>query len=207
MEYPDIAQKIIERKILDDALRQKLIDNHQLGDGYNAEMEKLHIENAWFLNEIIDNIGYPTIHKVGEKANHAAWIIIQHAISLPNFMRKCAQLLEIELPNHKEEWKHFAYLTDRIAVFEGKAQLYGCCFDWDENGLLSASLLDDVFLVNQRRKSIGLNSIEEQTEIIRNRALTENHFPPKNLDQRKKEYDDWRTKVGWIPKKIRNIDR
>jgi len=46
------------------------------------------------LNDIIEKIGYPTVEKVGEEASEAAWLIIEHSIGQPNFMRKCAELLE-----------------------------------------------------------------------------------------------------------------
>jgi hypothetical protein len=46
------------------------------------------------LNKIIDEIGYPTIEKVGKEASEAAWLVIQHAIGQPHFMKKCVKLLK-----------------------------------------------------------------------------------------------------------------
>ena len=88
-------------------------------------------------------------------------------------------------------------MTDRIAVFENKPQLYGTQFDWDEKGELSPNLIDDLKKVNQRRKSIGLNSIEEQTKIIRKQAKNNNQSPPTNFKQRKQEIEEWKKTVGW----------
>jgi len=198
MDYKDIAEKIIELKNADLKLRNKLIQNGQLGEGYNEEMKQLHNSNAAVLNEIIDSIGYPTIDKVGEAANEAAWLVIQHSIEQPDFMRKCAKLLENSSGKHQASTRNLAYLTDRIAVFEGKPQLYGTQFDWNENGELSPNLFDDLIKVNQRRKSIGLNTLEEQTAIIRQQAIKENESPPTDFDKRKAEMDEWRKKVAWI---------
>lgn len=86
---------------------------------------------------------------------------------------------------NKADPKNLAYLTDRIAVFESKPQLYGTQFDWDENGNLSPNLFDDLIKVNERRKSIGLNTLEEQTEIIRIQAKNENQSPPTDIEKRK----------------------
>ena len=87
---------------------------------------------------------------------------------------------------------------DRIAVLEGRKQLCGTQFDWDQAGELSPQTFDDLHQVNQRRKSLGLNSFEEQTHIMRSRAAKENQSPPENLEQRKQEMDTWMEKVGWI---------
>jgi hypothetical protein len=198
MDYKSIAEKIIDLKNADLELRDKLIQNKQLGEGYSEEMEKLHGSNAKILNEIIDRIGYPTIDKVGKEASEASWLIIQHSIGHPNFMRKCVELLENAVGENKANPINLAYLTDRIAVCEGKPQLYGTQYDWDDNRELNPNLYDDLAKVNQRRQSIGLNSVEEQTAIMRRQAINENQSPPADPEKRKKEIDEWRRKTGWI---------
>ena len=193
-----IANKIIELRNADLQLRKKLVDAGQLGEGYNKEMEELHINNARKLNEIIDTTGYPTINKVGKEASKACWLIIQHSISSPAFMKKCVQLLATAVSEEKASPKDLAYLTDRIAVFEEKPQLYGTQFDWDENGELSPNPFDDLTKVNQRRKVLGLNTLEEQREKIREQARNENHQPPPDFEKRQQEMKRWKRKVGWI---------
>lgn len=197
MDYKSIAENIIELKNADLALREKLIRSGQLSNGYNEEMKELHNRNAKKLSDIIDKIGYPTIDKVGKEANEATWLIIQHSIGQPEFMNKCAKLLEKAISENKADPKSLAYLTDRIAVFEGNLQLYGTNFDWDEYGKLSPNHFDDLIKVNERRKSIGLNTLEEQTEIIRRQAVNENQSPPKDYEKRKQEFEDWKRNVGW----------
>ena len=198
MDYKGIAERIIKRKNADLKLRNRLIQDGRLGKGYDEEMERLHNTNAEILNEIIDTMGYPTIDKVGKEASEAAWVIIQHSIGQPNFMKKCLKLLENAVTENKANPKHLAALSDRIASFEGKPQLYGTSFDWDKNGELSPKLYDDLAKVNERRKSIGLNTMEEQIQIMRMRVKSENQLPPIDFDKRKRKYDEWRKKVGWI---------
>jgi hypothetical protein len=197
MNYKHIAEQIIELKRADLELRDRLVRNRQLSEGYNEEMKELHNRNATALNEIIDAIGYPTIDKVGKEASEAAWLVIQHSIGRPDFMKKCAALLEKAVAEKKTDPLNFAYLTDRIAVHEGKPQLYGTQFDWDKNGELSAQPFDDVAQVNQRRKEVGLNTIEEQTEIIRLQPKSEHQSPPPDCEKRKREIEEWRKAVGW----------
>lgn len=198
MKYKNIAQEIMELQNADFKLRDKLIQNGELFNGYNAEMEALHNRNAQILNEIIGKIGYPTIEKVGEAANEAAWLVIQHSIGQPEFMRKCAVLLEKAVAENQANPQQLAYLSDRIAVFEGRLQLYGTQFDWDENGEMSPNRFDNAERVNQRRKSVGLNSLEEQIKIIRKQIAAENQKPPADLKERNKQAQEWRKKVGWI---------
>ena len=197
MDYKSIADKLIEMQNADLACREKLVQNGQLGEGYNEEMKELHEKNAKILNNILDTIGYPTIDKVGIKANEAAWLIIQHSISQPALMKKCAALLKSAVRENKASPQNLAYLTDRIAVFEEKLQLYGTQFDWDENGNLSPNPYDNLNKVNERRKSIGLNTLEEQTELIRIRAKNENQSPPKDVEKRKQEIEQWKKHDGW----------
>ena len=197
MKYKSVAERIIELINTDLELRNRLIQNRQLGKGYNEEMEKMHNRNAYILNEIIDIIGYPTIEKVGKEANEATWLIIQHSIGQPDLMKKCKKLLEGIVSENKAARRYLAYLTDRIAAFEGKLQLYGTQFDWDKNGELSPNPFDDLTKVNQRRKSIGLNTLEEQTEIIRRQVKNENQSPPTDFEKRGKEIEQWKKKVGW----------
>ncbi len=198
MKYKIIAEKIIALKDADLKLRDQLIQSGELWKGYHKEMEQLHNKNAGLLEEVISKIGYPTIDKVGKEANEAAWLVIQHSIGQPDFMKKCLKLLEKAVNENKANPKNLAYLSDRIAVLEDQPQTYGTQFDWDKNGELSPKPFDDLSKVNQRRKSIGLNSLDEQTETIRKRAKSENETPPADFENRKKEMNEWRKAVGWI---------
>jgi hypothetical protein len=197
MDYKSIAEKIIDLKNADLALRDKLIQNGQLGNGYNKEMESLHNRNAKILNEIMGTIGYPTIDNIGKEATEAAWLVIQHSIGQPKFMKKCVEFLQSAVNENKADPKNLAYLTDRIAGFEGKPQLYGTQFDWDENGKLSPNRFDELTKVNERRKSIGLNTLEEQTEIIRRQAQNESQSSPIDFEKRKQDFEEWKRNVGW----------
>jgi hypothetical protein len=196
--YKQIAKTIIDLKNADQALRQKLILEGELGSGYNIKMAQLHHENADILEQVIDRIGYPTIEKVGAQASEAAWLVIQHSIGKPDFMRKCAALLKEAVEQGKAEMRDLAYLTDRIAVLENKPQIYGTQFDWDENGILNPNKLDAYEMVNRRRTSVGLNTIEEQTLLMRLQVQNENQKPPKDIKARKKEMIHWQKMVGWL---------
>lgn len=197
MNLEEVATKIIGLKNADLEFREKLILRKQLDQRYNQEMANLHNRNAEILNEIIDKIGYPTIDKVGKEASEAAWLVIQHSIGRPYFMKKSVELLKVAVNENKANPISLAYLTDRIAVFEGKPQLYGTQFDWDANGEMNPNQFDNIAKVNQRRKKLGLNTLEKQTEIMKERVKNENQRPPKDIEERIRGYNEWRKSVGW----------
>ena len=196
-KYKDIAEKIIAMKNADLAIRDKLVKSGLLSKGYNHEMKEMHNKNSLELNKIIDDIGYPTIDKVGKEASEASWLVIQHAIGQPAFMKKCLLLLERAVNECKADPIDLAHLKDRILVFQDRPQYYGTQYDWDENGELSPNIMDDAVKVDERRKSIGLNSIEEQTKVIRNHAKLEKQTPPEDFEKRKQEIEAWKIEVGW----------
>lgn len=103
-------------------------------------------------------------------------------------------MLEDEVKENRADPISLAYLADRIAVFENRPQQYGTQFDWDESGQLSPNRMDSLEKANERRKAIGLNSIEEQTALMRQRAHGENQTPPADFEARKKK---------WKPGKLR----
>ena len=196
-ELHNIPRMILTLRESDDKLRTELIKNGTISNGYHPEMEALHNQNATELNRIIDKIGYPTPDKVGADASQAAWVIIQHSISQPDFMRKCARLLQEEVEKGRGNEVSLAYLTDRISVFEGNPQKFGTQFDWDPHGEMSPNSVDDIERVNERRKRLGLNSLEDQTRMMRQTVFDENQQPPTDFEARRSAYDAWRRSVGW----------
>jgi len=189
------SDAIIRLKEKDLKFRIHLLQENLLTEDYHAEMEKIHIDNARKLKHIIKEIGFPTVQKVGQEAYDAAWLIIQHAISLPVFMKSCLTLMKKEKKDINPI--HIAYLEDRIHFFEHKPQLYGTQFDWDENGVLNPAPFDDLDKVNERRKKLQLNTLEQQTSHLRNEAKIEKENPPSDWEQKQLQFEIWRKQVGW----------
>lgn len=180
-------------------LRRELMNQSAFHDGYHPAMEAMHLAHAERLQAIMHQIGYPTPEKVGTSGHEAAWLVIQHAISRPAFMRyAAAQLLEA-LQTGTGDPQHLAYLQDRIAVFSGTPQRYGTQFDWDENDQLSPLEMDDPAAVDARRETLGLPSLAAQTAHIRAQAAAEGQRPPSDRAAKQQRYDAWRKAVGWLP--------
>ena len=101
MNYEEMAKIIVGLTKAYIELRNKLILSGQINIGYNEEMKELHNINAIILSGIINKIGYPTTNKVGKEASESAWLVIQHSIEQPDFMKKCLKLLEVVVSKNK----------------------------------------------------------------------------------------------------------
>jgi hypothetical protein len=181
----------------DQRVRAELAADGSLYRGYNPAMEAVHLRNSARLEEIIDTHGWPGRALVGEEGSRAAWLILQHAISRPQFQRRGLALLQAAEASGDVPLVEVAMLEDRIRVFEGKPQVYGTQFDWDENGMMSPLPIDDVEHVNKRRAAIGLNSIEERTEQARAGSAASGEPVPPDYTARKREMDEWARSAGW----------
>lgn len=168
-------------------VREKLSQEGKLSGGYHPEMEHIHKANAKRLREIICEIGFPTISKSGRKGSDAAWLIIQHSIGEPEFMKECYEMMQENI--HDINPKNKAYLHDRIQVFQGKPQKYGTQLTV---GGIPFPVADKEIL-NRAREEVNLPPLSEK-EISQIPGVEE--IP--DIEGKDKEYLIWRKKVGWM---------
>lgn len=192
-----LAQELIQMAIEDTSVRQELASVGSLFNGYHSRMKAVHDKNAKRLEAIIDEYGWPGKSLVGEEAAHAAWLVLQHAITHPQLQLRCFPLLVEQVEAGNMSPIDMAMLEDRIRCFEGRPQRFGTQFDWDENNLMSPLPLDDYDLVEQRRKKLGMRSMPQEIEAKRKEAEESNEQPPRNFQRYEKEKDEWLKANGW----------
>ena len=166
MQYPDIAARLKQMGRRDHALRRLLLDKSK-HESTLSKLDDLDTTNTQELKAIVRHIGWPTNTKVGQKAAHAAWLLIQHADQDIVFQKQCLALMKQENPDEVDR-QHIAYLTDRIKLNEGKPQLYGTQFVRSPSNRSHwvPYTIHNPALVEKRRKHMGLNSLKEsQIEI------------------------------------------
>lgn len=191
-----LHEEIIKMKEVDLSFRDSLLKRGSLYEGYDEEMETIHLQNAKRLDEIIQSYGWPGKSLVGKDGADAAFLIAQHAISSPQLQRSFLKSLS-EAVNKGEATKlQEACLQDRILYNEGKPQRFGMLFDWNENGQLSTEL-DSIELANERRKKLGLKTVQEATEIHRKEVVDEGGGPPKDIKKHSQLASEWAIIVGW----------
>ncbi|GEM_PF-524030 len=112
------------------------------------------------LIKIVDTYGWVAKSRIGTKANQAIWLVMQHAEL--KVQEKYLPLLKESVEKGESEGWHLAFFEDRILMYNKKEQIYGTQAIWD-NDLKKNKIypIVDVKNVNQRRKQIGLEPIEE----------------------------------------------
>ena len=178
-------------------VRSELAADGSLYDGYHPRMELVHRRNAARLRTILDEHGWPGRTLVGEDAAHAAWIIAQHAIGDPVLQRRVLELIRPAAAHGEAALLDVAMLEDRIRVSEGKPQRYGTQYDWDEDGEMSPLPIDDPEHVNERRRAVGLDTIEDDVYRRRARVAQSGETPPADWARRRREMDAWFRGRGW----------
>lgn len=150
--HPEIAKELLEMREVDQAMRIKNLED----DSWDVNIDR---RNTDRMKEIIAEIGWPTISKVGEEASHAAWLLVQHADHDTGFQQACLELMKDLSPEDVNK-RNFAYLTDRVRVHSGLPQVYGTQFKEVDDKFVPEEI-EDAENLAQRRMEVGLDTLEE----------------------------------------------
>jgi hypothetical protein len=158
--YTSIALEIKDMYGKDQAMRERALAN----DGIVAEGEDEMVDkiNTARLKEIIVQIGWSNVSKVGKEASLDASLLVRHADQDVDFQKQCLDLMKKE-PASEVSQIEIAYLEDRVRVNEGRPQVYGTQF-YGEGEAYGPRPIEDVEHVDERRKSLGMDSLAEYRE-------------------------------------------
>ena len=163
IEYGEAVRKIKEMHEKDQDMRRRALANNGVIE--NEEDKTLDQRNTERMKEIIEQFGWPTVSKVGEKISNMAWLLVQHADRNVEFQKKCLALMKEQTEGEVDKID-VAYLEDRVRVNEGKPQLYGTQF-YGEGEQYGPRPIEDVANVDARRKKLGMESLEEYKNELR----------------------------------------
>lgn len=152
-EYPAIAEEIMRMAEADQKMRRAAAT----GEAWDPETD---IRNTKRMREIVTEIGWPTIRKIGPQASKQAWLLVQHADHDLPFQKESLALMQAAPPGEVIGC-NIAYLEDRIATHEGRPQLYGTQFSTNDEGLLEPYPIADPEKLDERRASYGLEPFAE----------------------------------------------
>lgn len=156
VEFPSLASEIKKMAEMDQDMRERHINEPEF---WNPEID---IQNTERMREIIKQIGWPTISKVGVEASKDAWLLVQHADHDVGFQTECLDLMKQE-PEGEVARHDIAYLEDRIHVNNETPQVYGTQFD-QKDGKFIPQEIENEEEVNLRRAEMGLPTLEENIE-------------------------------------------
>ena len=182
---------------VDQALRAELIADGSLFEDYHPRVAALHLPNAERLLAIMEARGWPAASLVGDDGAQAAWLVLQHAIGSPAVMRRGLELLQAAVERGEVEPSQVAMVEDRIRTLEGRPQRYGTQHDWDERGELSPLPIEHAADVDERRRTVGLGPLDEQTQRLRLAAAAEGERPPPDPAAHRLASESWARSVGW----------
>jgi len=143
-----LSDEILLMADADREMRNRVMENVE---NYEAELDK---QNTERLKQIVSEVGWPTISKVGKEAAQGAWLIVQHADHDPAFQEECLRLMreggeDVNPPD-------VAYLEDRVRVNTGRKQLYGTQWYVNDAGESVPRPIEDPENLEQRRAEAGL---------------------------------------------------
>ena len=193
----DLRNELLAMAAEDRRVRALLAANGSLSEGYHPRMAEVYDRNAARLTEVIGRHGWPGRDLVGEDGARAAWLVLQHAIGHPALQRRGLALLQQAVARGTVPAVEVAMLEDRIAYFEGRPQRYGTQYDWTEFGELAPWTIADEADVDERRRSVGLPPLEENTRRMREGAAREGDRPPAGWHERRRKFEEWAKSTGW----------
>jgi hypothetical protein len=153
-----LAAELVQMAAADQLMRRRAASDRA---GWDGALDAAHQVR---LGEIIEQIGWPDVPRVGAAASQAAWLITQHAPDLA-FMERCLALMQ-DLPENSAHPAQVAYLQDRVLMRRGEPQIYGTQFV-DLGCGLRVHPIDDPEHVDERRASVGLGPFAEYEAQLR----------------------------------------
>lgn len=163
------------------ALLEKIYHDDQAGRLQLDEIEKKYgwdskeVRATWkVINEkdsinlikvkgILDTYGWLGINEVGRQGNSTLFLVIQHSNQATQ--EKYLPMMREAVKNGKAQGSSLALLEDRVAMGQGKRQLYGSQIGRDmQTQTYYVSPLEDPDNVDKRRAEVGLGPLAEYVD-------------------------------------------
>ena len=151
VQFPEIASEIDAMAKVDQDMREHADDG--------SWDDSVDLRNTERMREIVAQIGWPTISKIGEQSSSHAWLLVQHADRNVEFQEQCLALMKQE-PAGEVARRNIAMLDDRIHVNRGIPQVYGTQFTQIKGKHVPRPIEDEEH-VDERRKQMGMEPLEE----------------------------------------------
>jgi hypothetical protein len=147
------------RKDINSILKKYGLQSNELQKAW-AIINKQDSLNLLEVENILNQYGWLGRGEIGEKANSTLFLVIQHANQ--KTQEKYLPMMQQAVAVGKAKKIDVALLEDRVAVGQGKGQIYGSQVVRDNTtGDWVVSKIEDEINVNKRRDAIGLEPLEE----------------------------------------------
>jgi hypothetical protein len=158
---------ILDTVLTDDQAGRNQLFDAQKKYGYDAK----EVQDLWKqisykdsidlikVEAIIDKYGWMGPEQIGGEGNQTLFLVIQH--SPHDVQEHYLPVMRDAVKNHKADASSLALLEDRVALGEGKKQIYGSQVRSDAAGHFWVSPLEDPDHVDERRASAGLGPLSD----------------------------------------------
>lgn len=129
-------------------------------DSATAAYQRVIRRNFPAVKNILEQHGFPGYNLVGTVSSHNYWLLVQHSDFNVRFQKNALARMKKEVKKKNASGQDYAYLVDRIALNEGRKQLYGTQVIMGEGGtkLKPCRNISDL---DKRRMQVGLTPIKE----------------------------------------------
>jgi uncharacterized protein DUF6624 len=190
----DLRRELLAMRGEDMRVRDELMASGELGGPYVPRMEEVHKRNASRLRELIELHGWPGEDIAEKDGCEAAWLIVQHSVGEPKFQRDALKMLQACAAEGRAPAWHAAYLEDRIALHEGRAQRYGTQWiDDSRDGRARPWTLADPDKVNAIRAEVGLGPLRPIPELGPELPAKERE----EMEEDQRWWLQWLASKGW----------
>jgi hypothetical protein len=146
--------------------------SHLTQEKWGIFKDSVYLKNQNRAKEMLDKYGFIGFDLAGENGSNNFWLIIQHSDHNPEFQKEVLVEMKKEVDKQNASSTNYGLLVDRVNLNTGKAQIYGTQVTYNMNNAQAyPKKLTDSINVNERRKSIGLEPIEEYLN-----GMSEMHF-------------------------------
>jgi hypothetical protein len=127
-------------------------------------MDKIDSSNLIAVTKILDEHGWLGPDSVGDAGSIALFAVIQHADHATQ--ERYLPMMRAAVAKRNAEPSDLALLEDRVALGQGKKQIYGSQIGQDnDTGEYYVRPLEDPDHVDERRASVGLGTLAEYVGI------------------------------------------
>jgi hypothetical protein len=153
---PALRIELLDLRDEDQALRRRIFAG-RVGPAEFAELTAQSARHVTRLKQVLADGRFPGFALVGKEGEEAAFVLAQHADEDRPFQKRYLELAAAAVKAGDANRESVAFLTDRVAVAEGRKQVYGSQFD----DKCEPYPIEAPEQVDERRQAMGLVPLAE----------------------------------------------
>lgn len=152
-----VQMRAADQKIIND---QKKAQDH---NGLPDPMQQSHRTRLW---QIFRTYGYPDYDLVDTTGADAFWLLVQHQDMDTILQKAVLEAMQEKVKQGKASKLYVAFLTDRVLINTGHAQVYGTQMRLGKNGEHEPKPIAQPAEVDSLRRSVGLEPLAQYIEFM-----------------------------------------